>query len=276
MEFADGVDNAKNTDDDEDLEDGEDGQQYAEGEDAEDAADGGADDAEEEKQQQPVRGDRHGALTTRHRHGKFGMHAHEADGDHSGAPLKSAAGSAAGSAAKGKQMGEERRDSEVRTLTEQVATLQKQLHEQRVDKQLAEWGGATFTLSEKGKAGAEAKRSGRVGLSKEFREKYRAFALGEGIAMGETRFAKLNELLSTLLSDGLVDLSVRALGSFEQDERSTFALGDPEAESRRLSERTRELAAEQFHKELRELSGDQVARLQRQAAKDIGYRRAAQ
>ena len=242
---------------------------------SEDAADGADDeDAEDENPDVAATSNTHGAFAGRHRHGKFGMHTHASDGDHSSAPLKLAK-QAPKSAGKGKQMSEERRDGEVKALTEQVAALQKQLHEQTVDKQLSEWGGATFTLAEKTAEGKTAKRSGRVGLSKAFREKYRAFALSEGFQMGEARFARVNEQLSLLLSDGLVDLSVRSLGSYEQEERTVFAeTGDPAAESRRLSERTHELAQEQFHKELRELSGDQVARLQRQAAKEIGYRRA--
>jgi phage I-like protein len=269
--------------DDEDaeqLDDSDDGEEDAEGaveDDSEDAADGGDDeDAEDENAAVAATSNTHGAFAGRHRHGKFGMHTHASDGDHSDAPLKQVKQTPKG-AGKGKQMSEERRDGEVKALTEQVAALQKQLHEQTVDKQLSEWGGATFTLAEKTAEGKTAKRSGRVGLSKAFREKYRAFALAEGFQMGEARFAKVNELLSLLLSDGLVDLSVRSLGSYEQEERTVFVqTGDPAAESRRLSERTHELAQEQFHKELRELSGDQVARLQRQAAKEIGYRRAAQ
>ena len=268
QQFADGADGDQ---DDESLAEGDDSEQYAE--DAEDAADGGADDAEEgDEQSGPVRGDRHGAMTTDgHQHGKYARHAHDGEADHSDAPLK------------GKKMSEGRgmaESGQVKALSEQVAKLQKQLHEQRVDKQLGEWGGATFTLSEKaasGQAGKTAKRTGRVGLSKAFRDKYRAFALSEGFAMGEARFAKVNELLSTLLSDGLVDLSMRAVRGYEMEERAAFGetAGDPEAESRRLSERTRELARERFNgKELRELPGDVVARLQLEAAKEIGYRRA--
>lgn len=225
--------------------------------------------------------DRHAAMTTDgHSHGKFGRHSHSGDADHSEAPLKRGKG-----AGKGKAMSEEReqeqaqqkqlREAEhVRALTEKVAALEKQLHEQQTDKQLAEWGGQTFTLSEKTAEGKTAKRSGSIGLSKAFRDKYRAFALSEGFAMGEARFAKVNELLSTLLSDGLVDLSRRSNGSFEQDERSMFgeaAANDPEARSKLLSDRTRELAREIHHKELRELPHLVVAELQRQAAKEIGY-----
>lgn len=205
--------------------------------------------------------DRHSRMTTDgHSHGRYARHSHDGDADHSDAPLK-----------RGRKLSEP--SPEVRTLTEQLQQMQRRLHEQDVSARLAEWGARSFTLSEKHE-GKLVKRDGRVALSKAFRDAYREFALSDGFTMGEARFAKVNALIELLLSDGLVDLTTRSAGSFEMHERETFALadaGDEVALSKRLAERSREIALSEHKRELRELDTDTVMRIQRQAAREIGY-----
>ncbi|MDE2104314.1 MAG: hypothetical protein KGL39_44160, partial [Patescibacteria group bacterium] len=80
--FADGAS------DDEEMADDEESQSY-------DEADGDGEDGEPDGgEQAPVdaKSDTHGAFDGRHAHGKFGMHTHDGEGDHSDAPLKSVKG----------------------------------------------------------------------------------------------------------------------------------------------------------------------------------------
>jgi hypothetical protein len=271
--------------DDETQELDEGGEEFADGaddeseymDDAEDAADGGADDAEEDDGFDAA-ADTHGAMTVKaHSHGKYGRHSHSDDGDHSEAPLK---------AAKGKSMREPRDHGDERPLTlteraqfkqmrEQLETVRYQLYETEVGKTLDGWAKQSFQFREGTKAGKPVAKSGRIALSKAFTESYRAFMLKEGVRLSEGQRRQVNGLIESALSTAVVDLSERAAGTFDQEERRTERRGGTRAptveQADRLTAAADRLAREEG-KVLAELDGPATLALYERASREIDYR----
>ena len=211
-------DNETFADGDNDADD-EEGQTYADGENADGGDDGDENPAVDRSS------DTHGAFDGRHAHGKFAMHSHDGDGDHSDAKLKAPKG--------GAKMSESPRTA--RALREaysaqqlQLAEMREQLYRRDVADTLAAWDKGKFQFSEAPTASASAKSGGKalpmVALSKRFRERYAAFMLSEGAHLSTAARKSLNALVETALSAAVVDLSQRG-ASFDQERRRTIAGG---------------------------------------------------
>lgn len=248
---------ADDTSDDEEMaEDDEESESYDEADG--DGGDEGGDDGDENA---PVdaKSDTHGAFSGRHSHGKFGMHAHDGEGDHSDAQLKAARG--------GKKMSESPRTAaQLReaydTQAQQLAEMREQLYRRDVADTLKGWdeGKFQFTDAPRPEKGAPLPL---VALSKRFRDQYSAFMLHEAAELPLATRKKLNALLETSLSAAIVDLSKKG-ASFDQEKRRTLSGGKAGVLARQLEggdvvEQAQRLA-EARGKKLAELSyGEQLA-----------------
>lgn len=234
-----------------------------------DEADGdGADGEPDGDENAPVdaKSDTHGAFDGRHQHGKFGMHAHDGEGDHSDAQLKGAKG--------GKKMSEgPRTATQLReaydTQAQQLAEMREQLYQRDVADTLKGWDEGKFQFSEAPKAEKGAPLP-MVALSKRFRDKYADFMLNEGARLSSGERKKLNALLETGLSAAIVDLSKKG-ASFDQEKRRTVRGSQSGSARKVVGEEVLDLAekrAEQAGKRLSDLSYEERLRLMVEAEAD--------
>jgi hypothetical protein len=236
-----------------------DGEEYAddeemdEGDDSEDETDDGADDDEEDVP--PTKG--------KVGKGKF-------------APRDFSKGG------KGQKMTEPKslRDEVVR-LREVALEQGRRLYEMEVGEILAAWeSGQVFTFDEAGSRvkdpdrGEIKKRQGRIAITPKGARAVRAFMLAEGFTLAESTRGAVLDLVQTLLSEQLVDLSARG-SSFDMEARKTTRGGtkrDADASENEVSlaETAASLAAAD-KKDLKSLSLSEREAYFLRAAQEVSY-----
>jgi hypothetical protein len=284
--LADGVDAGDENFDDasgdtEELDDGE--EMYDDTEELDD----GVDDEDAEGDGEPAfdaESDTHGAMTTDgHTHGKFGKHAHDDEGDHSDAPMKRGKGgkklseAAAGDGAGALTLAER---AELVRLREVVALRERELFEATIEKRLRSFRSAVFTLAE----GTE--QAQQITFSKRFRDKYRAFALSEGVRLSEEARGAVDELLQLALSSAAVVPLTTPGGSFDMEARKTVRpVTDAKSgshQTRKLDEACEEIALSEHHMHIDEMRraahrgdrvmAEKVVKVLHDAAERVNYR----
>ena len=172
---------------------------------------------------------------------------------------------------------------EVMTLREQVATMRRQLFEQQVNQVLDGWeAGKSFSFDEQSgavkdpdAASERSNRKGRIAMTPKARRAIEGFLLSEGYTLSEGTRASVLDLVQSLLSESMVDLSARSRGSFDMEDRKTIHSPrrddngtDAENDVVRTADR---LARRQFSKSLSELTFKERERVMIEAATQVGY-----
>lgn len=223
--------------------------------------------------------DRHGPMTTKgHLHGKYAEHSHDGDADHSEAPLKRGRKAMSEGRRKDERamtLAERRMLAEMKQLREENAKIAYRLYETEVGKQLEEWkAGKTFTYRAGMKDGKPVTRTGRLGFSRVFAERYKAFMLAEGFKLSEKQRGAFNDVIEAALGAS-VDLTARG-SSYDQEARRTTTARDRRPggseDSEKLEETAQRMALAEEGKPLEALEADKQMALYRRAAKEIGYR----
>ena len=248
------------------------------GGDSEDEADGGADDGEEEDGGFDAKADRHGPMTTKgHMHGKYAEHSHSGDGDHSDAPMKMGRKmSERGGDGREQKMtlAERRMFAELKALREEHARTAYQLYETKVGTQLDEWArGKSFTYKAGMRDGKPVMRTARIGFSKLFADRYKAFMLSEGFKLSERQRSAFDAVIEAALAAS-VDLTARG-NSFDQESRRTVRAGEKPGgptDSDKLQAMAERIALAEEGKALDGLDYAKQMALYERAAREIGYR----
>ena len=258
----------------------EENQQFnADGEEYDEELDEGDGDGDEGGDGLDPQANRHGPLTIKsHSHGKFAGHGHNNDGNHEGVPLKETKMHEHRPTPRSPQR--MREAQEVVQLREQLLAQGRKLYAMEVNEILQAWEtGQVFTFDEQGgrvkdpSLGETKKRTGRIAITPKGARAVRAFMLEEGFTLAESTRGAVLDLVQTLLSEQLVDLSARG-GSLDMEARKTIRGGKrDEADHQtevRLAE-TAQILAKADNKVLSELSVADRERYFLRAAQEVGY-----
>lgn len=160
--------------------------------------------------------------------------------------------------------------AEQQHLLQENARMRYQLYEAANEKILAEWSKGAFQFKENAKGAA---KTGRIVLSRSFKEAYRAFMRTHGVRLSEETRHDFLALLEIGLSSAVVDLSERG-SSYDGEGRmvsaaSRRAAGDDD----KLEQEAQRIALAEHGKDIAALAGEpaKVLAIYERASRVVRY-----